>query len=346
MRAATLRSLLAAASHGYAFGMAVRNRWYDTGWPVRCLSTPVISVGNLTVGGTGKTPMTLWLCELLLQRGRRPAVLSRGYKAPGGGPPDELAMLARRCPRAIGVAHADRLRAGLLATEQYGADVLVLDDGYQHRRMARSLDLVLIDATCPFGYGRLLPRGLLREPLSSLRRADLLVVTRADQVTRVDLEGVMARLTGLAPGVPLLHAIHRPVGIVDLGGAPATLPDGPCRAVLFAAIARPTPFETTARSLGILPVATRWYPDHHAYDAGDAARLSQQARDAGASLLLTTEKDAVKLAGLPTEWPCPVRAVRVDIDFPDGGATIIAKAVDDALGSIEDDNAPRERPAN
>ena len=296
---------------------------------------PVISVGNVTVGGTGKTPMTLWLCAHLLGRGLMPAAVSRGYKAVDGSAPDELAMFSRRCPAEAAVADPDRWKAGARAVKEHGANVIVLDDGFQHRRLARNLDIVLIDATCPFGYERLLPRGLLREPLSSLERADVLAITRADQVPGDDLDALARRVRSLARGKPVVRAVHRPAGFVSLAGEAMETPRGSCRALLFAAIARPAAFEQTVRDQGLTPVAARWYPDHHSYTTTDAAELAALARNAGADMLLTTEKDAVKLVGLHADWPCPVAALRVDIDFVGDDGRILVEAVDNVVRSVE-----------
>lgn len=336
------RAVLSALSQCYRLGIGIRNARYDARIGVRTLPAPVISVGNITVGGTGKTPMTLWLCGHLLGRGLTPAVVSRGYKAVDGGAPDELAMLARRCPAAVAVAQPDRWQGGARAIAECGADVIVLDDGFQHRRLARDLDIVLIDATCPFGYGRLLPRGLLREPLASLGRAGLLAITRADQIARADLDALVRRLGTLAPGKVTVRAVHRPGGFVALSGAPADAVAASCRVLLFAAIARPAAFERTVRDMGLTPTAARWYSDHHAYTAADAAELADLARNARADVLLTTEKDAVKLAGLQADWPCPVRALRIDIDFLDDDGRIIAEAVENVVRPVEARHAEEE----
>ncbi|MBN1489943.1 MAG: tetraacyldisaccharide 4'-kinase [Phycisphaerae bacterium] len=329
------RAALSVLSAGYRCGIGIRNAWYDYGVGVRSLPVPVISVGNLTVGGTGKTPMTLWLCEQLRREGRKPAVLSRGYRAAPGTPPDELAMLTHRCPQAVFVAHPDRLRSGLLAIESHGADVLVLDDGFQHRRVARDLEIVLIDATCPFGYGHVLPRGLLREPLSSLRRANVLVVTRADQVSAGELDALCRTLAKQALDCPILRCVHRPAGFTSLDGEPVESPAPSRRVGLFAGIARPAAFEQTIAGLGLSAVPLRWYRDHHAYAPEDVAELAALARQQDVECLVTTEKDAVKLVPLTTTWPCPVCVVRVDVDFLGGDDTILARSVRGAINEVE-----------
>jgi tetraacyldisaccharide 4'-kinase len=236
-------------------------------------------------------------------------------------------MLTRRCPQAVAVSNPDRCQGGATAVREHGADTIVLDDGFQHRRLGRNLDIVLIDATCPFGYERLLPRGLLREPLSSLRRADVLVITRADQVPAPELQALRERLARLAAGKPVLRAIHHATGLVTLNGALVDAAAAPRRPVLFAAIARPAAFERTARDMGRAPADACWYPDHHAYTAADAAALCDRVRRNDADALLTTEKDAAKLERLQFDWPCPVLAVRIDIAFLEDDATIMADLV-------------------
>jgi tetraacyldisaccharide 4'-kinase len=275
--------------------------------------------------------VTIWLCEHLRAEGRMPAVVSRGYKATTDSPADELALVRRRCPATITVASPDRFEGGRAAIEEHKADVIVLDDGFQHRRLARDLDIVLIDATCPFGYGRLLPRGLLREPVSSLHRADVLLVTRWDQVSDEAIEELRLRLRAIAPDKTVLRATHRPAGFVTLGGEPIAAVGRFRRPLLFAAIARPAAFEQTVRSMDIEPAAVRWYPDHHVYGADDAKHLSDLAARHNADAVLTTEKDAVKISRFGAAWPCPAAALRIDIAFLDDDDTIMARLVREAV---------------
>ncbi len=329
------RGLLAGLSVAYAPIIGLRNAWYNLGWGVWRLPVPVISVGNITVGGTGKTPMAAWLCRHLADRGGRPAVVARGYKAKKGKRPDELAMLERHCREAGFVAYRDRVAGAFLAAEKLGARTIILDDGFQHRRLARDLDIVLIDATRPFGYERLIPRGLLRESLRSLCRADLLVITRANQVEPAELASLRDALGRLAPGKPILGAVHRPGGFHKLDGRPVPTPDTGRRVFLFAGIARPAAFQQTVRRLGFAPVGSRWYSDHYDYRPADVPSLVTAAREARADLLLTTEKDAVKLAALRTDWPMRVLALHVEIEFLDDGATIMAAAVDRVVSGTE-----------
>jgi len=329
------RGLLRGLSWGYGGLIRLRNRYYDRWALPAWLAVPVISVGNLTVGGTGKTPMALWLCRRLLERGLKPAVLSRGYKASQEGLADELLLISRRCPEAVAVAHANRIAAGHLAVNQYGVQVAVLDDGFQHRRLGRDLDLVLVDATRPFGYGHLLPRGLLREPIRGLQRADAVVVTRCDQCPARGLADLDAAIRGVNPQVPVVHAVHRPTGFADLAGRPV---HPPARSGLgcFAGIARPEAFARTLADMNITPADIRWWPDHHVYTPADVEVIRSWAREGRLKALVTTEKDAVKLAALEADWPVPVTALRVEIEMLGDGDRILAELIDTMLSEHEE----------
>jgi len=333
--ASIARALLRPLSALYGVLVRTRNALYDYAGSPAWLDVPVISVGNITVGGTGKTPMTLWVCRQLLKRGIRPAVLSRGYKTAAGRPPDELMVVARRCPEAVGVAHPNRVAAGRLAVREYHVGAAVLDDGFQHRRLGRDLDLVLIDATCPFGYGHLLPRGLLREPVDGLRRADALVITRCDQVSPQERAALADRLRRLAPQAPIVACRHRPEGFCTLDGARHPGPRG--RVGCFAGIARPDAFERTLADLGLAPAAIRWWPDHHDYVAGDLDLLDDWTVDEHLDMLITTEKDLVKLAGAGWQPRVPVVCLRVGIEMLDDGQAVLAGLIDRMLDNF---NAP------
>lgn len=323
------RSLLNAASLGYAGAVRLRNAWYDTVFPT-WLEVPVISIGNLTVGGTGKTPMTQWFCERLLERGRKPAVLCRGYKAAAGGFADELMLITRRCPQAVAVANPDRLAAGSLAVADYGAQAVVLDDGYQYRRMGRDLDILLIDATRPFGYQHLLPRGLLREPIIQMRRADAVVITRCDQVEPQAIQDLIARIGQTAPDRPVVRARHLPVGFTDLAGHPIEKPNWP-RPGVFCGIARPETFSATLAAVGLPTDMSRAWPDHHDYSPQDVQELHSWVHRERLDGLITTEKDAVKLERLKADWPVPVAVLRVSIDISPAEAKILTDLIDQML---------------
>jgi tetraacyldisaccharide 4'-kinase len=274
---------------------------------------PVISVGNLTVGGAGKTPVALAVAQRLVARGRRPAVLSRGYGRRGRSPMlvsadssvidagDEPLLLARR-----GLSVFVGPRRALLAelAVQRGADVLVLDDGLQHHALARDLDIVVADASNPFGNGRLLPRGPLRELPIALRRVrrGLLWLTRCDLPRDPR--------TASLPDWPTVESAY--AADADLRGR---------RVFLFAGIARPASFESTVRGLGADVAGARWFRDHHRYSAHDLAGLR---REAGEATLVTTEKDFVRI-----DQPQGIVPVPVEVRILRG-----EDALDAALGAV------------
>lgn len=335
--AAAARAALTGASAVYSRIVAMRNARYDRdAHRAVGVGRPVISVGNITTGGVGKTPLIIWLAEQLLAMGRRPAVVSRGYKAKAGEPNDEMLMVSRRVPEAVCVANPYRVAAAAFAVEEQNANVVLLDDGFQHRALARDLDIVLIDATAPFGYGRVLPRGLLREPLEGLARAHLLVITRCDAVTDGALAVIENTLRRYAPGAPILRCAHAVSGLTDLEGRPSdTDVASHASAVCFGAIGNPGAFAHTCEQLGFALAGRVWWPDHHDYTPADAQEVMSRARRVDADVLLTTEKDAVKLARLPVEWSPPVAVVRVDIDFAGDGRTILLGAVESTLRQFE-----------
>jgi tetraacyldisaccharide 4'-kinase len=309
---ALLRSACTVASWGYAAGVTLRNGAFDQGWRrVHHVDAPVISVGNLTTGGTGKTPVVAWLAQRLTQQGRRPAIVSRGYRSLDGSENDEARVLARLCPGAIRVQNRDRVTGSQTAIQQDGCDAIVLDDGFQHRRLHRDLDVVLIDALQPWGYGRLLPRGLLREPVSALRRADLVVITRADLVSTEHLADLRLELTRCGAPPRLATVRFQPQRLIRTDGLsePLSVLDGQ-RIAAFCGIGNPRGFEETIAPWN--PVAAcRQFPDHHHYTPQDIADLEQWRQSVGADLLVTTLKDLVK-------WPpdqSAVRAIDIGVEF-------------------------------
>ncbi|MCU0531049.1 MAG: tetraacyldisaccharide 4'-kinase [Syntrophales bacterium] len=297
----------------YGAAVRARNRLFDLGaLPQEDAGCPVVSVGNLTVGGTGKTPMTIRVAGMLRERGMRPAVLSRGYggKSTAGvlvvsdgrqtlaGPDeagDEPVLIARRLPGVPVLAGAKRALTGRYARENFGADVLVLDDGFQHRWIRRDLDIVLLDSREPLGNGFLLPRGPLREPPASLERAGVVVLTRSEGRTE-PLDGGLA---GLVAGRPVLRTRIRPTTLVATDGTEMPLAHLAGRTVFaFAGIARPESFRQTLEGLGASVAGFAAFPDHHRFGAEDVTRLERGLGETGAEILVTTEKDGVKLSGL------------------------------------------------
>jgi len=288
---------------GYRIGLARRTK----------LPATVISIGNLTVGGTGKTTAAMAVAQWLWERGRRVALLSRGYrgKAEGGalvvsegfGPlvdpdtaGDEPYMVAHKLPNVYVFVGKDRRRTGRLAVHKYGLNALVLDDGFQYQRLHRDLDIVLVDALRPFGYHLLVPAGLLREPPEHLERAHAVWMTHCDLVRREDLEQTRARVMALAPHAHLWESVHAPARLKNLAGEEelkaADLHGR--RVCALSALGNPLAFERTLARLGADLVSHARFPDHYPYRAEELAEVAR-GQAAEAEWIVTTEKDAVRL---------------------------------------------------
>ncbi len=282
------------------------------------VSVPVISIGNLTTGGTGKTPMVRWVVEALTATGERPAIVSRGYGSVDGKPNDEARELALYLPDIPHLQDKDRVAAARMAIEKHGATRIVLDDGFQHRRLRRDLDIVLIDATAPFGHGHLLPRGLLREPLQSLSRADLVVVTRVDQVEGIELEKIIARVATFVPTERILRVRMAADHLRDVHGKRTGLDALAGRSVVgFCGIGNPAAFLRTLADLSYNVVEFVTWPDHWAFSVADGQRLDAIASRTGAEALICTVKDLVKIRELPLATT-PARAVVIAVQFVEG----------------------------
>lgn len=283
---------------------ALRNWTFDARLRrVHRLGVPVVSIGNLTVGGTGKTPMVAWLCAQAHAAGRQPGVLARGYgRAPGAALNDEGLLLQRRLPWLQQEQDPDRVLAGARLLQK-GVDLVVLDDGFQHRRLHRDVDVVCLDATLPFGNGLLLPAGDLREFRAGLARAHVLLLTRAGGLPEPALQARVARLQEVAgKPLPVFACEHRADALVR---APAG-EDVPLaalrgqRVVAWSAIARPAAFRSTLQSLGAEITAEIVHRDHHRFTAAEVEAAQRRATAAGA-WLVTTEKDDARLAAFAQE---------------------------------------------
>lgn len=325
MAATLARAALGALAVPYAAAVQARNAAYDRGLlPVRRAGVPVISVGNLTLGGTGKTPLVAWAARRCLAGGRQPAIVSRGYGAARGQTSDEAAELALLLPGVTHVADRDRVAAAAAAVAQ-GAGAIVLDDGFQHRRLARDLDIVAVDATDPFGCGHIFPRGMLREPLGGLARARAVVLTRADTVEpdrrRAIIEKLAARCRPSGPRV-WAAAAHAPHRLRTSAGheLPLAAVAGR-RIVALCGIGNPPAFRHTLERLGAEIVEFRAFPDHHAYTSDDIARLARLTTAARADLAVTTLKDLVKLPH-ETLGDAPLAALEIAIEFLTGEAEL------------------------
>ena len=342
---ALCRCGLRIAAAGYGIAVRVRNRLYDHGLKrIRRAGVPVISVGNITAGGTGKTPFVAYLAEFLsgFPSAFRPVILSRGYgKDPVSGVDDENEMLRRLLPDVPIVVNPDRVAGAAQAINRYNAGVLILDDGFQHRRLARDLDIVLVDALNPFGAGYLLPRGLLREPLGALARADFIILTNYDLVPFRQAKEIKQRLKTYAPRAGVLFARHLATGVHRLPGTgdPAVkftckhLKDGHWAA--FCGLGNPKGFLLTLCHLGARIGQFDAFPDHHKYTRRELADLLEKAKATGCRGLVTTEKDAVKIERLlEGQSDLPVLALGIEMGVVKRGERLGSRILDTATGKI------------
>lgn len=329
--ASILRLLLAIAAIGYSLAVRLRNFLYSKGLlKVHHVDAAVICVGNITVGGTGKTPLVVWLCNLLTQnltlksQNCKCAILTRGYKArtrENEQFKDEIAVLAESCPAAEVIVNPDRVAGAREAINKYATKVLIMDDGFQHRRLARDLDIVAIDATQPFGYGKMLPAGFLREPVSSLKRASAVIITRCNQITEAQLSELEKRLRVINPDIVVARSIHDPVRVkypepsvipAKTGTQKANEEMDSClrrndnieqlkdkKVFAFCGIGNPDAFFNTIKDIGVVLVGSKAYNDHYHYTDACLTELSEQAEELDADLILTTQKDWTKVTSNP-----------------------------------------------
>jgi tetraacyldisaccharide 4'-kinase len=296
----------------------------------------VVSVGNLTVGGAGKTPLVACLARLLQDRGKRVAILSRGYGGQSRGvtcisdgqttykkPPEvgeEPYWLARTLPVVAVYTGACRYAAGLAAWQEFRPDIFLLDDGFQHFQLYRDLDLVLLDAAAPFGNGYLLPRGPLREPLTALAAAQILILTRFDPERHQEQ---FAAIRAAFPDKLVLTATITPVSVLVYPGGRAEAPAALGHRALFAfaGLARPEVFTATLQELEVDLRGCRTFPDHHAYSPAELDRLAAAARSLGAQGLVTTGKDWARL-GERWDGELPLWILEVEARLGDAEAVI------------------------
>jgi tetraacyldisaccharide 4'-kinase len=324
---ALLRGLCSAAEVPYGSIVRHRNALFDRGRrEAYRVAAPIISVGNLTVGGTGKTPLVAWIAQWLQLRGTAVTLISRGYGSANGRPNDEALELAARLPGVPHLQNPDRIAAAEQALQQNPRQVLLLDDAFQHRRLARDLDIVLLDALEPFGHERLLPRGLLREPVSSLARAHVVALSRSDAIDEPHRRQIKARVQSVAPSASWIELVHQPSGLVSFTGERVPLDefDGK-RIAAFCGIGNPTGFRHTLSRRGLTLVDLLAMPDHCPYGPGDIARIERWlATLPAAEVVVCTRKDLVKiprssLAGRP------LFALEISIEIRRGQAELEAR---------------------
>jgi tetraacyldisaccharide 4'-kinase len=316
--------LIKLRASGYALGILSRKR----------LPVPVISVGNITLGGSGKTPMVEKIAKRLSTEQKRAAILTRGYKGSSEGKTllvsdgarllaganeagDEAYMLARSLPSVAVVVGKDRFRSGMLAIRDLNAQALILDDGFQHLALRRDLDVVLIDGAEPFGHGHMFPRGLLREPLTGLSRAHIFVIIQGPE--HQDLKGIQEVLRRYNRRAPIFSGKRRPLFLV-------AVPEGTRReleeirgkrCMAVSGIANPSSFLSLLLSLGTEVIGSFSFPDHHPYAREELRKIAGEAQGAGAHSILTTEKDAVRIPLDLFPLPVPLLYLRMEIELSD-----------------------------
>lgn len=318
--------LLAPLSWLYSLIQQLRSLLYLSGIlkTVR-LPRQVVSIGNIAVGGTGKTPVTMYIARFLIEQGYKVAVLSRGYGGTLEGQTvvvsdgvsvmlapsecgDEPYLLATTVKGLIVVIGSDRYAAGLLAMEQLSPDIFLLDDGFQHLRLWRDLNILLLDCKRPFGNGWTLPAGLLREPQIAAKRADLIIMTRAPEGTS------MASLNSKIPACVSYHHIAELIPLS--GGSSVTLTNlANCKVIAFAGIAEPILFFDELKNQGLNVIHTINFPDHTIYSKSDVSDIADAMDKYGVSIAITTEKDGVKLQNLPEEFKSKIMLATLKLDF-------------------------------
>lgn len=313
------RAVLAALEPVYGWAVRRKNRRFDGDHsPAVRVPAPVISVGNLTVGGTGKTPLVCWLAKWLKEQGQEVTLISRGYGSKSG-PNDEALELAARLPGVPHLQNPDRVAAARQALEQNPRQVLLLDDAFQHRRIARDLDIVLLDALEPFGYGHLLPRGLLREPVEGLSRAQVIGLSRSDAVSESRRAEIRQQVQKLAPQAIWMELAHQPSRLVDFAGNRLELAAyRGQRIAAFCGIGNPAGFRHTLAQCEVELADLREFPDHCSYGPSLVREIEEWlTRSPGISAVLCTRKDLVKIPRGELA-SVPLLAVDVELEITQG----------------------------
>jgi tetraacyldisaccharide 4'-kinase len=351
-----MRFLLGFAACPYSSVVGLRNLLYSKGWlRAHRVDAAVISIGNITTGGTGKTPLVVWLYNLITQNSKLKAqnydcaILTRGYKAirkskvKSQDYQDEVAILTECCPQAKVIVNPDRVAGAAEAIIKFDAKVLIMDDGFQHRRLARDLDIVTIDATEPFGYGRMLPAGLLREPVTSLKRADAVVITRCDQITELELTELEENLRAVNSDMTIARSMHAPLGAKSADNKEISIEQLKGKKVFaFCGIGNPDAFLDTIKAMGCELAGSEVYDDHYRYTEKCLANISEQAQGLGADLILTTQKDWTKVVSdfrpqiLDSQSSPPFACLAIEIRFLAGEDKLTALIKETLAGKISE----------
>jgi tetraacyldisaccharide 4'-kinase len=345
--AAVLRAVLSILATIYSLIIRLRNLLYNQRvFKIHHNETPVISIGNITLGGTGKTPLVIWLCNYLHKQNLSCAILTRGYKTQTKTKTsnnttintitDEPAVLSENCRHVEVIVDPDRVAGAAKAIEEFGAKVLIMDDGFQHRRLARDLDIVTIDATQPFGYGKIFPAGLLREPPTSLGRADAVVITRCDQISEPELGKIKNKLLTINPKLLIAQSIHAAANIISTDNSETSVEQlNGSKIFAFCGIGNPNSFITTIEALGAEITGSKIYNDHHQYTQSNLVDIYTQAGLAGAEFILTTQKDWTKIKPLkPDIEDIRLAYMVVEIKFIAGRDKLTCLIKDTLAGKI------------
>ena len=288
------------------------------------LPVPVISVGNITVGGTGKTPIVEYISRYLQKKGKRVAILSRGYAATikqenssfvNHVCNDEYLLFQENIPDIPNLLNKDRVKSGREAISHFQAEYLVLDDGFQHLRLARNLDIVTIDALNPFGYEHIVPRGMLREPLESLKRADMIMLTHVDQCNQDKITVMINRLRGIVGQIPIVETVHKLMCLESSKGGETmdvTWLQGK-KVFAFCAIGNPASFRKSIECLGGELLGFRVFPDHHVYTPSELKALNAEAQRVRPDAIIVTQKDKVKMKNGNMLWNFSLWTLKMEI---------------------------------
>ena len=286
------------------------------------LNCKVISIGNITLGGTGKTSLVEYVARTLRQEGHKAAVLSRGYKhrvVSQVEMGDEPFMLSQKLCDIPLIVDADRIKGARRAINEYGVDTVVLDDGFQQWKLKKDLEIVTIDTTNPFGNKELLPRGILREPLSSLKRADIFVLTKTN--LNPEISELKRFLSGINPGAQVFLSVHNPLGFYKVDKPEESIAQGTLKkesVTLFCGIGDPASFENLVRNLGINIGLTFRFRDHYNYTQADLVKIAKDSQEKGINTIITTEKDAARLANLQLKtYNLQLLVLRITIEIKD-----------------------------
>jgi tetraacyldisaccharide 4'-kinase len=295
--ASLLRGALSLVELPVAWYVRRKNQAFDQGRAaIHRVDATVISVGNLTAGGTGKTPLVEWIARYLQEQGKPVVLISRGYGARAGTENDEARELTAKLPGVPHLQNPNRVVAARQAVAEHLGSVLILDDAFQHRRLHRDLDIVLLDALCPFGYDHVIPRGFLREPAEGLRRAHAVVLSRANLIDAAARSAIRARVSRLAPDGIWAEAIHAPRELLSHDGSSQSIESlRGKRIAAFCGIGNPAGFRRTLELAGAEIVDWREFADHAPYNIGQIGSLDAWARESNAESVICTHKDLVKL---------------------------------------------------